>query len=539
MVAHATYLRGLGGDGAAPLLLKRSDEDFVDGVLRELRDPALAALLATRANDRDNRRTLRLFQPVHRVYHLALFEAACAMPGAPRLDPDKIDSSGMVVRRTASSLGSGMFGEGWMTGPRGPVGWRKLASLEAARLDPDPAQRRLPDQGNALINQKLAEVVNRDGVYGEEILPLYVAPPDVCAAAGRTVLFGLIPTTSAETGDAPPLEQPYDDGDIANQVPRFFKAGKAVSIDRIAGRAFTYESAERTTRGSGHEFSDAASPPLDDVRDSDTTSVRTAKQMHGFLGMLKVLAIQLDAFSGAPDAKKLRDALSAITLELPGGRTESADRYLSRAADVLVMSPGSGASVALPTTWPELTNRTADAIKSAFGKILQARFAAFTPRATRFDDPNARFRVEAFIRVQRDDGCAPELVWSPPSEPYAVAPWFDNSSTPPVLVRLPPLDRNNIKKLKPNVAFVVPKNLFNILSCNSPEDLAAGKGKDCGSFGIDWICGFNIPIITLCAFIVLNIFLSLFNIIFFWLPFIKICFPLPAKLKELASPEES
>ena len=48
-----------------------------------------------------------------------------------------------------------------------------------------------------------------------------------------------------------------------------------------------------------------------------------------------------------------------------------------------------------------------------------------------------------------------------------------------------------------------------------------------GSLGITWICGFNIPVITICAFIVLNIFLTLFNLIFGWLFFIKICVPFP------------
>jgi len=37
----------------------------------------------------------------------------------------------------------------------------------------------------------------------------------------------------------------------------------------------------------------------------------------------------------------------------------------------------------------------------------------------------------------------------------------------------------------------------------------------------------SIPIITICAMIVLMIFLILLNIIFFWLPFFKICFPVP------------
>ncbi len=537
MVSHDVALRGL-GDRATPLIVKRTDEDFVEGVLRDLREPGLAALLATRAQDHDASRTLRLFQPVHRVYNLALFEAVCATPGTPRLDPEKIESAGMVIRRSASSARSGPFGEGWMTGPRGPVGWRAFPSLDSARLDPDPARRRLPDQGHDAINRRLAEVVHRSGVYGEEVAPLFVAPPDVCAAADRTVLFGLIPTASAETGDAPAIEQPYDDEDIAKQIPRFLRAGKAASIGDLAGRTYDYESAEAAARHPSHEFSEASLPAHDEPAEGDPGSLRAAKQMHGFLGMLKVLAIQLDAFGDAPDARKLREALSAITLELGGGQTQRADVFLGAAADALVMSPGTRKTVTLPAAWPELSVRAADAIRAAFGRILQARFAAFTPRATRFDDPNARFRIDAFVRVRRDDGCPPDLVWlAQPSDPYLIAPWFDNSSTPPVLVRLPPLDRKNIRKLRPNVAFVVPKNLFNILSCNKPKDLVEGNGKECGDGGIDWICGFNIPIITLCAFIVLNIFLTLFNIIFFWLPFIKICFPIPAKLKELASPE--
>ena len=41
------------------------------------------------------------------------------------------------------------------------------------------------------------------------------------------------------------------------------------------------------------------------------------------------------------------------------------------------------------------------------------------------------------------------------------------------------------------------------------------------------ICSFSIPIITICAMIVLFIFVILLNIVFFWMPFLKICFPLP------------
>jgi hypothetical protein len=60
------------------------------------------------------------------------------------------------------------------------------------------------------------------------------------------------------------------------------------------------------------------------------------------------------------------------------------------------------------------------------------------------------------------------------------------------------------------------------------SDLSSGSAGPPGSgIQLNWICGFNIPLITICAFFVLNIFLILLNMIFFWLPFIKICIPFP------------
>ena len=47
------------------------------------------------------------------------------------------------------------------------------------------------------------------------------------------------------------------------------------------------------------------------------------------------------------------------------------------------------------------------------------------------------------------------------------------------------------------------------------------------NLGIGMICSFSIPIITLVAFILLMIFVQLLNIVFWWLPFFKICFPVP------------
>mgnify|MGYP001801482884 CR=1 FL=1 len=139
--------------------------------------------------------------------------------------------------------------------------------------------------------------------------------------------------------------------------------------------------------------------------------------------------------------------------------------------------------------------------------------------------------MSAFIRVRRPDGCPPQIHWSEPSEPFTIRPWYDNSLAPPVQVPLPDLlsDKNLLKQLKPNVAFNIPAGLFNQIEGMTLQDLLEGKKPASGGLGIGWICGFNIPIITICAFIVLNIFLVLLNFIFGWLPFIKICVPIPQR----------
>ena len=52
-----------------------------------------------------------------------------------------------------------------------------------------------------------------------------------------------------------------------------------------------------------------------------------------------------------------------------------------------------------------------------------------------------------------------------------------------------------------------------------------------GGFDLGHICSFSIPIITLIAFILMMIIAVLLNIIFWWLPLLKICFPLNLKAR--------
>jgi hypothetical protein len=157
---------------------------------------------------------------------------------------------------------------------------------------------------------------------------------------------------------------------------------------------------------------------------------------------------------------------------------------------------------------------------------VMARAAAQKVGVGRFDEPQARYVLRAFVRLKPEGGCPQRVVWSEETEPFVIAPWYEGAGGAPVQIPLPdPSDRNLLRALKPNVAFVVPPALQNLL--NGPaKALLGGQGKT-GGLGLTWVCSFSIPIITLCAFLVLNVFLTLFNIVFGWMFFLKICLPLP------------
>ena len=120
--------------------------------------------------------------------------------------------------------------------------------------------------------------------------------------------------------------------------------------------------------------------------------------------------------------------------------------------------------------------------------------------------------------------CPPRLIWAPPSEPFRILPWWESDGP---VARIPLPDIAQLGQVKPNVAFELPAPLANLLQGDMTK-LKDGEGSTSG-LALGWICSFSIPIITICAFIVLNIFLTLFDLIFRWLAFIKICIPVPRR----------
>jgi len=526
---------------AKPVLLQRSDEDFIQSTLDELRSPQGRETLAGRRAKAVNAQgTLKLFQPIQRQFHLALIEAWCDTPGAPRIDAQRVDSAGLVVRR----LDANGQPQGWMRSNGRVRGWVPIARVGGSASDPAARhrlQRRLT--GVADIDRQLSgfALQQPDNLFEEDVVPLFIAPPDVCAEAGKTVFYGMVPTVSSEISEAAPAASAAGSVDFGPNSSAF-RSHLAAPLRGLetpfpfAGAQVVpgwFDASEAPGEVKPADVSAAQFAALKAPLENSEQPSQPAGRMRVFLLLLRQLASEFNAFDGGDEAKALRTALAAIRLPLvlKQGQAEpdtvAADQFLAAACKLLLKKESIAAPIEMPERWPALGSELTQALAGAMHSAMQARAAALLPQSGRYDEPGARYQVRAFVRIKPEGACPMRIVWSQESEPFVIAPWYESADArPPLMIPLPDAsDRAMLKQLKPNVAFVVPPSMQNLLS-GKAKDLLEGKAN-MGTLGITWICGFNIPVITICAFIVLNIFLTLFNLIFGWLFFIKICVPFP------------
>lgn len=504
MAAHEVRLRPLGGGDARTIIATSAAQDFVEGLFEDLRAAdwreRLAAMRRLRQGESDA--VLELNQPIHRRFQIALFEAFCVRPGSPRLDPAKIASSGFVIRRVR-----GANRDGWMKRGKTIDGWRRVGSFDA---DPQPTLAAV-HPANAAIRQAIAARKGDEQVApSETVHALYPAPPDVCAAIGRTVLFGAIPVSSAELADtaADPIDytalQGEDRAAMVEHLSQYLKPRAQMDLPR-------------------------AGDPLTGDWNVLDEATRAADARLGHLGTFLYQAmLELDVLGPSQASAALLAILREIRLPTaqdaygsPTATIDAAD-FVSRAGPVLIGREANSTGLHMPLRWPVMSEDLGNRLTNAALACLSEQYKARVGPPGKFADDNARYAVRGFMRAIGHDGCPERLVWSIESEPFRILPWWDGEG-PGTTIGLPTLAK--LKKVKPSVAFAMPPEIGNLLKGN-PEDLMKGDGEN-NEIGLGWLCSFSIPFITICAFIVLNIFLGLFDLIFRWLLFIKICIPIP------------
>jgi hypothetical protein len=513
---HATVVRGTHGSEASapglpaepPHIVTLELDGFVPAFLARAADAAtFRTMLAEAVPSRTADDALLLYLPIHRVVPLAVAEAVCHTLGEPPVDPARIASAGLVVRAVIGGVE-----HRWVTRDGVAIGWVPHPAADgddAASYEPDPA-RRAKRRTDPVLRSLAVGWFEADDGLAEATAPAFVAPPAVGRALGRTLLYGTIPTASTETR-APDASPPFDAAFLAGAIPPWLRA---------APKSLPPTGATVQLTSGGQPIPDNALPA------NAATLRRDLSWLFGGTGL------EGPPPTGTADTRPA--GVRALRAELARHRVgydddndgfvdreEALTTFLDRAREALLERQHT--SLRLPDRWPAIG--AADAvIQRAIVACFTERWQAMSPRVGRYEGRDVRYVVRMFVRVRGDCGCAERTRWSRPTPRCAIAPWFDGPSRPPVRIDLPGL--GDLRRLLPNVAFSVPPDLRGVLDGLDMKGLTDGKkGSSYGEWGT--ICSFSLPILTLCAFIVLSIFLSLLNIAFWWLAWVKICIPYP------------
>jgi hypothetical protein len=221
--------------------------------------------------------------------------------------------------------------------------------------------------------------------------------------------------------------------------------------------------------------------------------------------------------------------LPPVTPSPTGTPVEAAQQRIDHLAELVRLALPLEATTPMPV--PALASQ----------QLLEARDGWFVLRCV-FERPN----------------CGPlePPVVSLPTQPFQMAGFFDpDAPARPIRVALP-IDTSpaGLRKFDKNTAFMVSDMLCgqidrlkgltlgdlvrSVLPWPFHKELSVPEKGPCTdpddpSLSLGMVCSLSIPIITICALILLMIIVNLLDVIFRWLPYFFICFPLPGfKAKE-------
>lgn len=193
--------------------------------------------------------------------------------------------------------------------------------------------------------------------------------------------------------------------------------------------------------------------------------------------------------------------------------------------------------------------RIADLMKFVPAAALDLSAPVPQPGLASFQPSDMREAWYVMRMVHERPDCAPfeGTLVSAPTEPFQLASFFDpDAPARPIRIGLPvDISPAGLRKFDRNTVFMMSDMLcghidrfkgitfgdlvLSVLPWPFHKDFdVKGKGpcKDNGD-ALGVMCSLSIPIITICALILLTIIVSLLDFIFRWLPLFIVCFPVP------------
>ncbi len=472
-----------------PALHEFRADTFMDDFLAAAAAPTPKRFRDSLAKLPQGRPTLKLFQPVHGCFYITSASLCCRVPGFPDREvlPGTGESVFFVLRKKVNGS---------------ELAW------------------------NASETNRGWQVLNGKPVLDtEERLPLFQT-----TAQGRPVFFGYVPVASQQTYAAAPTEPlpaPHnEDLRLKELDARFIGPLNNVKTFKFGPNDSLFAPADVQLRISVYMLLDLLEyfqRYLPDVADSftDNTVVLGGAQL-----ALKNY-LNGKSFIGAVPALNLSAALTKVAQQ-QAALNQPGDSDLG----TLGFTPNFNLRGALTGLGGanDLRGKTLAALdevpETELGPVAVPKFATEAG-----DQYVLRYVYE---RAQ----CDPVHHYvSRPSKPFELAPFFDPDAPGRNIRVALPVDVSiaGLRKATKNVGFVISNELEKkIRGIAGKEKAILDNEASVSDDGIDigFICSFSLPIITLCAFILLFIIVILLNIVFWWIPLLKICFPIPLFAKK-------
>ena len=408
---------------------------------------------------------LKLYQPAHGHFYLVASSLVCRLPGLPDhpVDRGREQQAGFVVRRLdAEARELALVGTGEARA------WRRATRPDA--LAP-----------------------------GEELLPMFALGHGE-PGRRRRLLAGVVPAARQDELQGAPLDE------AGAPPPR----SPAELLEAVEARVVHAIELLRT-----------ADPPQEpiEVETSRFVLLDLADFLHRELPAVFAAVVE-----GAPRPAGTQGVLVELLATrcvegAAGPSLADAARLAWQHATAIVGGTG---PAALPWNLrhaaPDLPGALRAALADALCAVLGPEPAppARTPAATTFYVLRCVYR--------RPCGPLAPDVLSAPSEPFLLAPFFDpDAPARPIRISLP-IDASiaGLRKFRNNVTVAMSGALRQKLAqTGALQDgkLAPGGELDCSALS------FSIPAITICALALLFLMLALLHLVFWWLPFVKICRP--------------
>ena len=522
---------------------------------------------------------LKLYAPAAQRYYFVASCLVCQMPGLPdrHVEPAREERVGFLVRRLfppnkdATRPKAEWEEHAWAQGTAGNS-WRKIAADKIA--EPQEGEERLPmfalnfkddDLRQRRLFAGLIPVGKRETYLGGAI-STNGAQPGVTVKTARKILFRkeIAEPWKALIAQAVRAKEQLDILDPAG-ASTAWQDKIAVERDQIQGVSWLILlDFDRFLREylPGVHARVHSQPPAEALTPEQNALFAALQNIHVGGSLAGKLG---------PVAPSLADALARIgqfgpSLEAapdPYNRPLAAPwpNFLFPLADPEL--PAEAPPLPVPPQIPTLTPEEQLELTGAIDPV--DRFTALVIRALPATAPAAEPAVPPSAITPADalDGwfvlrcayerpaCGPlhQDVLSPRTEPFQLAGFFDpDAPARPIRIGLPlDISPAGLRKFDKNTAFVMSDmlcgqikrfkgvTLGDLVRSVIPipiihKELSVGGGSACtGASGssIGTLCSLSIPIITICALILLIIIVTLLDIIFRWLPFFIVCFPIP------------